>query len=179
MDFLTKIAEGFIGLFEAGGEQFVNLVTSMIPTLVVLLTFTNSITQLVGQEKVENLARKFTKYSITRYTLFPIIALFFLTHPMGYTLGKFLDEKYKPAFVDAGLSFVHPVLGLFPHVNPGEIFVWAGISQGVIRAGYSIEGLAIRYFLAGVVVILIRGIFTEKIQHFMISKKSSKKGAVA
>jgi glucitol/sorbitol PTS system EIIC component len=179
MDVLARSAEWFIGLFNEGGATFMGLVTGIIPTLVVLITFVNSIIQMVGPEKVENFAKKLTKYAITRYTIFPIIAVFFLTNPMAYTFGRFLEEKYKPPFIDAALSFVHPILGLFPHANPGEIFVWAGIADGVMEAGYPIGELAVRYFLTGVVVIFIRGMVSERIMFAMMSKKKSKKGVVA
>jgi PTS system glucitol/sorbitol-specific IIC component len=53
MDFLASLAEGFIGLFNAGGETFLGLVTGIIPTLVVLITFVNSMIALIGEERVE------------------------------------------------------------------------------------------------------------------------------
>src|SRR5690554_1129184 len=115
MDFLAGLAEGFIGLFNAGGATFMGLVTGIIPTLVVLITFVNSIIMIVGEEKVERFAKKMTGNFFTRYTVFPFLAVFFLTNPMAYTFGKFLEEKYKPAFYDAAVSFVHPITGLFPH----------------------------------------------------------------
>jgi PTS system glucitol/sorbitol-specific IIC component len=108
---------------------------------------------------------------ITRYTIFPVLAMFFLTNPMAYSFGKFLEEKYKPAFYDAAVSFCHPITGLFPHANAGELFVWLGISSGITELGLSVSGLAVRYFLVGVVVILIRGIVTEKITFMMMSRK--------
>ena len=44
---------------------------------------------------------------------------------MCYTFGRFVEEKYKPAFYDAAVSFVHPVTGLFPHANGGELlYIW-------------------------------------------------------
>ncbi len=171
MDFLANLAEGFIGLFNAGGGVFMGLVTGIIPTLVVLITFVNSIIMIVGEEKVEGFAQKMTGNIITRYTIFPVLAMFFLTNPMAYSFGKFLEEKYKPAFYDAAVSFAHPITGLFPHGNPGELFVWLGISSGITELGLSVAGLAVRYFIVGVVVILIRGIVTEKITFMMISRK--------
>lgn len=36
---------------------------------------------------------------------------------MCYSFGRFVEEKYKFAFFDAAISFVHPVLGFFPHAN--------------------------------------------------------------
>ena len=109
---------------------------------------------------------------ILRYTLLPLMAVFFLANPACYTFGRFLDEKYKPAFYDAAVSFVHPITGLFPHANAGELFVWTGISAGVAEAGYATAGLAVRYFLCGLVVILIRGILCEKLYASMAKKSA-------
>lgn len=170
MELVTRAAEGFIGLFNAGGESFMGMVTGILPTLIVLITFVNSIILIVGEDKVQAFAMKFTKYSITRYTVFPILAMFFLTNPMAYSFGKFLPEKLKVPFFDACISFCHPITGLFPHANGAELFVWLGISQGVEQLGLSTTELAVRYFLVGVVVIFIRGMVTERIFN-MMSKK--------
>ena len=66
-----------------------------------------------------------------RYTLLPFVAVFMLTNPVCYTFGTFLPEKHKPAFYDSAVSFVHPITGIFPHANGGELFVWLGIAAGV------------------------------------------------
>lgn len=171
MDFLTIAAEWFIALFEEGGEVFMGLVTGILPTLVALLTAVYFIRNTIGEERVEKFAAKLGNNIILRYTLLPILAVFFLTNPMCYTFGVFLPEKYKPAFYDSAVSFVHPILGLFPHANPAEIFVWLGIANGVEEAGFSLGALAIRYFLVGVVVILIRGIVTERITVFLARRE--------
>ena len=92
---------------------------------------------------------------------------------MAYTMGRFLPERLKPAFYDSAVSFVHPPLGLFPHVNPGEIFVWAGIAKGITDLKLNIGDLAIRYFLVGLVVILIRGLLTEYITKIMLGRRVS------
>jgi glucitol/sorbitol PTS system EIIC component len=167
MDILVQFAEGFIGIFNQGGAVLVSLITGILPTLVVLLTFVNAIIKLVGEERVMNFAKLMTKNIILRYTVFPVLAVFFLTNPMCYTFGQFVEEKQKPAFYDAAVSFVHPILGLFPHANAGELFVWTGIAVGVETAGYSLAPLAIWYFGVGVVVILIRGIVTETLTKLM------------
>ena len=172
MEVVSNIANGFIGLFNAGGETFMGWVTGIIPLVVCLMTAVNAIIKLVGTEKVENFAQKITKYMILRYTLLPLMAVFFLANPACYTFGRFLDEKYKPAFYDAAVSFVHPITGLFPHANAGELFVWTGISAGVAEAGYATAGLAVRYFLCGLVVILIRGILCEKLYASMAKKSA-------
>lgn len=167
MDFLVSLAEGFIGIFNQGGSVLMGLITGILPTLIVLLTFVNAIIALVGEEKVENFAKMTTKNIILRYSLFPVLAVFFMTNPMCYTFGRFVEEKQKPAFYDAAVSFVHPILGLFPHANAGELFVWTGISVGITQLGLSVAPLAIRYFLAGVIVILIRGLVTETLTKMM------------
>ena len=87
----------------------------------------------------------------------------FLTNPAQYTFGSFLKKEHKAAFYDASVSFCHPITGLFPHANAGELFVYMGIASGLQKAGYSIGGLAVRYFIVGVIVILIRGILCERI----------------
>ncbi|UFT98603.1 PTS glucitol/sorbitol transporter subunit IIC [Radiobacillus kanasensis] len=179
MDFLVKVAEGFIGMFQEGGNTFMGLFTGIIPTLIVLITFVNAFIRLVGEERIYRLAQKSTKYTILRYTLFPILAVFFLTNPMAYTFGKFLPENQKPAFYDSAVSFVHPVTGLFPHANPAELFVYMGIAQGITELGLSLGPLAIRFFLVGIVVILIRGIVTEKITQRMMSKREAENSSAA
>ena len=98
MDFISNVASGFIGLFQAGGDTFVGWVTGIIPLVVCLMTAVNSIIKIVGTENVENFAQKITKYMVLRYTLLPLLAVFFLANPACYTFGRFLDEKYKPAF---------------------------------------------------------------------------------
>jgi len=167
MDFLVMLAEGFIGIFNAGGAVLMSLITGILPTLIVLLTFVNALIVLIGEERVTKFARLMTKNIVLRYTVFPVLAVFFMTNPMCYSFGKFLEEKQKPAFYDAAVSFVHPITGLFPHANAGELFVYTGIASGLTTLGLSFAPLAIRYFLVGVVVILIRGIVTEFITKLM------------
>ncbi len=174
MDILAKIAQGFIGLFQAGGETFMGYVTGILPTLIVLITFVNAIIKMVGEEKVENFAQKMSRFAITRYTIFPLLAVFFLTNPMCYSFGKFLDEKYKPAFYDSAVSFVHPITGLFPHANSGELFVYMGIAAGLQTLGLPLGDIAIRYFIVGLIVIFIRGMLTERIYAYLASKNQAK-----
>lgn len=69
------------------------------------------------------------------------------------------------------VSFLHPVTGLFPYANAGELFVYLGIANGVTEAGYSLGALATRYFLAGIVIILVRGLVTEWITKFLAKRQ--------
>lgn len=173
MDFLVRLAEGFSGIFNAGGENLVGLITGILPSLIVLLTFVNALVALIGEERVTAFAQRMTKNIVLRYTVFPLLAVFFLTNPMCYSFGRFLPEKQKPAFYDSAVSFVHPITGLFPHANAGELFVWAGISSGLTTLGLSITPLAVRYFLVGLAVILLRGFVTEALTKAMWKEKSA------
>lgn len=172
MDALAGIAEKFINLFNLGGQQFVGFVTGIIPTLVVLITFVNAIINIVGEEKVYKVAQLSSKNFILRYTVLPILSMFVLCNPMAYTLGRFVEEKYKPAFYDAAVSFCHPITGLFPHANAGEYFVYGGIAAGITTLGLKLGPLAIRYFIVGVIVILIRGMVTERLTVRFMKRES-------
>ncbi|WP_246456304.1 PTS glucitol/sorbitol transporter subunit IIC [Nocardioides mesophilus] len=180
---LANAAEWFIGLFQAGGEVFLGLVTGIIPLLVVLLTAVNALIRLIGPEKIDKLgeyaARPGLVWYPVRYLVLPVLSVFFLTNPMAYTMGRFLPERYKPAFYDSAVSFVHPITGLFPHANPGELFVYLGIAAGITTLGGNLGDLAIRYLLVGMVVILIRGIVTEFITARMMARRTVTEGASA
>jgi PTS system glucitol/sorbitol-specific IIC component len=174
MEALANFAEGFIGLFQEGGAVFMSLVTGIVPLLIVLMTAVNALITMIGPEKINKVgewaARDGILFYPVRYILLPFLSVFFLTNPMAYTMGRFLPEKYKPAFYDAAVSYVHPPLGVFPHINPGEIFVWSGIAAGITARGLGLGDLAIRYLLVGLVVIFIRGIVTERITFIMWKK---------
>ncbi|MBZ9821651.1 PTS glucitol/sorbitol transporter subunit IIC [Mesorhizobium sp. CA14] len=178
LGWLTAIGKYFIGIFQKGGEVFAGFVTGIIPTLVVLMTAFYAVTELVGEERVHGLARGAGRIALTRYTVLPVLSVFFLTNPMAYTFGSFLEEKHKPAFYDAAVSYVHPPLGLFPHINPGEYFVWGGMlvalldleKRGVIANGYHVK-VAIWYAIVGLVVILLKGILTERITAIMARRQ--------
>lgn len=177
MEGLARLAEGFIGLFQEGGDTFMGLVTGIVPLLIVLMTFVNAIIAMIGPEKIDKVgewaARDGIIFYPIRYIVLPFLSVFFLTNPMAYTMGRFLPEKFKPAFYDAAVSYVHPPLGVFPHINPGEIFVWSGIAAGITELGLGLGDLAVRYLLVGLVVIFIRGIVTERITAIMWSQRPS------
>lgn len=167
---LEWLGTHFIGLFNASGQQFVGLVTGILPTLIVLLTFMYALTIVIGEQRVTRAVQWSARWWITRYTIMPIIAVLMLTNPMCYSFGRFLPERFKPAFYDSAVSFVHPVTTFFPYANAGELFLWLGIANGVTQLGESTVPLALRYFLVGIVVIFIRGVVTERITAFMIKR---------
>ena len=163
MDVIVNITSGFMNWFAEGGNTFSSWVTGIIPQVVCLLTFMNSIIKLVGEDKVNRFASKLTNIAVLRYTLMPVIGLLFLANPMAYSIMRFCDEKYKPAMFDVVATFAHPVTGLFPHGNAGELFVYMGIAQGIQQLNLPITDLAVRYFIVGIIMCLLRGIITEKI----------------
>ena len=174
---LADGAEYFISIFQKGGEVLLSLMGGILPTLIVLLTAVNALVRLIGPEKIENLGVKASQPGLqwypVRYMVLPFLAVFFLTNPMAYTMGRFLPEKYKPAFYDSAVSYVHPITGIFPHANPGELFVYLGIAAGIQTLGYGLGDLALRYLLVGLVVIFIRGIVTELITARMMARKGA------
>lgn len=171
MNGITWFAENFIGLFNESAKTLTSLITGILPLLLVLLTAMYAITTWIGEERVTHAVQWAGKYAITRYTIMPILAVIMLTNPMCYSFGRFLPERYKPAFYDSAVSFVHPVTAFFPHANAGEVFVWTGVSAGVLAAAPDkYATLAALYFMVGIVVILIRGIATQWITLFLIGR---------
>ena len=174
---LATAAEDFIKVFNKGGSVLLSLMGGILPTLVVLLTAVNALIRIIGPEKIENLgkaaARPGLQWYPVRYIILPFVAVFVLTNPMAYTMGRFLPERFKPAFYDSAVSFVHPILGIFPHANPGELFVYVGIATGIQQLGLGLGDLAVRYLLVGLVVIFIRGIVTERITARMMNRQGA------
>ena len=94
-----------------------------------------------------------------------------LTNPMAYTFGRFLPERYKPAFYDSAVSFVHPVTSLFPHANAGEISSGPGSPPESCRwPRRSTPPSRSSTSSVGIVVILIRGIATQWMTNLLIKR---------
>lgn len=171
MDAIVWFAESFIGLFNASAEALVGLAGGILPLLLVLLTAMYAVTTWIGEERVTRAVQWAGRYSITRYSIMPVISVIMLTNPMAYTFGRFLPEKYKPAFYDSAVSFVHPVTAFLPHANAGELFVWTGVSAGVLAVDPGAYArLAVLYFTVGIVVITIRGFATQWITRLLINR---------
>ncbi|MDP8978658.1 MAG: PTS glucitol/sorbitol transporter subunit IIC [Actinomycetota bacterium] len=179
LDALVRAADAFIKIFEEGANFFGTIFTDVLPLVLILLTAVNALIRFVGQERVDRLAgfagRPSLAYAPVRFLVLPVVAVFFLTNPACYSMGAFLEERNKAAFYDSAVSFVHPILGLFPHANSAELFVWLGIAQGVSQAGVARTPLAVRYFLVGLAVILLRGIVTQIIFDFLSRRQAGGK----
>lgn len=161
MKVIVDIASGFMGLFKTGGKQLIQWMGSIVPVVLLLLVLMNSIIALVGEKRMNNFARMSSRNPFMRYLVLPFLACFMLGNPMAHTMGKFLPEFYKPSYYAACAQFCHTSNGVFPHINPAELFIWLGIAQGVQHLGLNTMDLAIRYLLVGLVMNFIGGWITD------------------
>ncbi|MDD7209382.1 MAG: PTS glucitol/sorbitol transporter subunit IIC [Lachnospiraceae bacterium] len=174
MDFLVKLASGFMNLFKLGGEQFVSWITGIIPTIVMLLVLMNAIIALAGEERVEKLAKVCTGNPVLRYLVLPFVSAFMLGNPMALSIGKFMPEFYKPCYYASATYHCHTNSGIFPHINASEIFIYLGIANGITQLGLDTTPLAVRYLLVGLVANFISGWSTEWTTKF-VEKQQGKK----
>ncbi|MGT2666949.1 PTS glucitol/sorbitol transporter subunit IIC [Streptococcus rifensis] len=161
MDFVIKFAEGFMSLFQSGAETFISWMTGIVPVVLMLLVAMNALISLLGEEKVNKLAQVSAKNPVSRYMILPFISAFMLGNPMSISMGRFMPEFYKPSYVASQMQFCHTSNGVFPHINPGELFVWLGIASGIETLGLSTMDLAIRYMLVGIVMNFLAGWMTD------------------
>ena len=88
---LANAAEWFIGLFQAGGEIFMGLVTGIIPTLIVLLTAVNALIRLIGPERIDKLGecagRPGLQWYPVRYLVLPVLVGLLPDQPDGLHHG--------------------------------------------------------------------------------------------
>ena len=68
---------------------------------------------------------------------------------------------------------MHAITGLFPHANAGELFVYMGIASGIQELGLPLGDLAIRYFVAGIIMCAIRGYITQGIYMHLTAAESA------
>lgn len=174
MNIIIGIAEGFMGLFDAGAETFVSWVSGIVPKVVLLLVFMNALIALIGQEKVDKFAAICSKNVILAYGVLPFLAAFMLGNPMALSMGKFLPEFMKPSYYASASFHCHTNSGLFPHINVGEIFIYLGIANGIESLGLSTTPLALRYCLVGLVMNFVAGWATDFTTRFVEKQQNIK-----
>lgn len=161
MEYIISFAEGFMNLFQTGAATFIGWMTGIVPTVLMLLIAMNTIIHLIGEDKIVKLAKVSTKNPILRYMLLPYIGAFMLGNPMALSLGRFLPERLKPSYYASASYFCHTSSGVFPHINPGEVFIFLGIAAGIETLGLSTMPLAIRYMAVGLVMNFVSGWATD------------------
>ena len=150
-----------LGPFYVYIEIFLSYLILTGPFILIALTINAFLSKLVKRQWVLYLASKLGHYRIIRYMILPFVSLFSMTSPSCYEVGSKLKEEHKPAFYDSSVSFCHPVTGLFPYSNSGELFFLIGVLYPVIVLDMSLVQFGLTYFLIGMMVIMIRGTVTE------------------
>jgi PTS system glucitol/sorbitol-specific IIC component len=161
MNYVVDLAKGFINLFQIGAETFISWMSGIVPLVLMLLVAMNALIHLIGEKKINRMAMGCNKNPVLRYWILPLCGSFMLGNPVSLSLGRFLPEHYKPSYVASAMQFCHTSNGLFPHINPGELFIWLGIANGVQQLGLNTTELAVRYFLVGMVCNFISGWATD------------------
>lgn len=161
MDYIIKFAEGFMNLFNTGATTFIGWMTSIVPVVFMLLIAMNTLINLIGEEKINKLAKVSTKNPVLRYMILPFLGAFMLGNPTALSLGRFMPERLKPSFYASASYFCHTSSGVFPHINPGEVFIFLGIANGISTLGLSTMPLAIRYMVVGLVMNFVSGWATD------------------
>ena len=167
MEFLTKFASAFMGIFQLGGEQFVSWVTGIIPTILMLMVLMNAIIAMIGEQRVEAIGKVCTSNPLLRYLVLPFLSAFMLGNPMALSMGKFMPEFYKPSYYAAASYHCHTNSGIFPHINPAELLIYLGVANGVTALGLDATPLALRYMLVGFVANFISGYATDFTTRFV------------
>ena len=161
MSYITKFAEGFMHLFQTGAETFISWMTGIVPVVLMLMVAMNTLIAFLGEERVTKVAKLSAKNPVTRYLVLPFLSAFMLGNPMSFTMARFLPEYYKPSYYAAQAQFCHTSNVVFPHINPGELFVWLGIAQGIDTLGLNSMDLVIRYMFVGILMNFIGGWVTD------------------
>ena len=174
MDFIVSIAQGMTGFFGDAGASFMGLLSGIVPLALVALTVLNTIVALIGEDRFDAASRKLTKNFFARYTLLPYLANFMVGSPTSFTFGKYLHEKHKPGYYEVcNRTNMAPMMCLFPHVNPGELFVWLGVYDGVVSIAGETAGatLAVATFILAFCTSSFVGVVVEKMAAFLAKRQ--------
>ncbi len=166
--FFVNIVQNIV---ESGAEQFLSWVTELLPKLFLFLILLNAVTSMIGRARVEKLAARCGSNPILRYLILPFLSAIVLGNPMAISMGRYLPERYKPAYFASASYHCHTNSGIFQHINPAELFLWLGIANGVMAQGHDLFPLAIRYMAAGLVANFVSGYATELITRRLEKKQ--------
>lgn len=168
--FLTNLIQNIVS---AGTDQLLTWMTQLLPQVFLFLIFMNAVTSMIGRARVERLAAKCGSNPALRYMVLPFLSAVVLGNPMAISMGRYLPERYKPAYFASASYHCHTNSGIFQHINPAELFLWLGIANGVLARGLDTFPLAIRYLLAGLIANFVSGFATE-----LITKRIEKKQGI-
>ena len=157
------LIESIQSMTEAGAQQLLTWITQLLPKVFLFLILLNGVTRLIGRARVEKLAARCGSNSLLRYLVLPFLSAVVLGNPMAISMGRYLPDKYKPAYFASASYHCHTNSGIFQHINPAELFLWLGIANGVLARGCDLFPLALRYMLAGLVANYVSGYATELI----------------
>ena len=164
------VADMIQKIVNTGTNQLLTWMTQLLPQVFLFLIFMNAVTSMIGRARVERLAAKCGSNSVLRYMVLPFLSAVVLGNPMAISMGRYLPERYKPAYFASASYHCHTNSGIFQHINPAELFLWLGIANGVLARGFETFPLAIRYLIAGLIANFVSGLATE-----FITKRIEKK----
>ena len=160
-------------MVDTGAYQLLTWVTQLLPKVFLFLILLNALTSLIGRSRVERLAARCGSNALLRYMVLPFLSAVVLGNPMAISMGRYLPERYKPAYFASASYHCHTNSGFFQHINPAELFLWLGIANGVLARGQDLFPLALRYLLAGLVANFVSGYATE-----LITRRVEKKQGI-
>jgi PTS system glucitol/sorbitol-specific IIC component len=148
-------------IVDAGAQQLLAWVTELLPKTFMFLILLNAVTGLIGRARVERLAARCGSNAFLRYMVLPFLSAVVLGNPLAISMGRYLPERYKPAYFASASYHCHTNSGIFPHINPAEILIYLGIANGITQLGLDATPLALRYMLVGFIANFISGFATD------------------
>lgn len=164
------LINGIQHIIDAGTQQLISWVTGLLPQVFLFLVLLNAVTHLIGRARVEKLAARCGSNAFLRYLVLPFLSAVILGNPMAISMGRYLPERYKPAYFASASYHCHTNSGLFHHINPAELFIWLGITNGLASRGLDPFPLALRYLCAGLIANLVSGWAAERITERLSAK---------
>ena len=118
-------------MVDTGAQQLLTWVTQLLPKVFLFLILLNAVTSLIGRSRVERLAAKCGSNVFLRYLVLPFLSAVVLGNPMAISMGRYLPERYKPAYFASASYHCHTNNGIFQHINPAELFLTGSWPESV------------------------------------------------